>query len=184
VAVVRRGQGQPVTLFAPGGDGDNLDRRMRYADRVAGTTIGFAYESSGHFDAVAHLRRQAERDAAEVRALAAEHDAGQAIGFSRGARAIVGALAEDPRLFGRVVLVLPPGGTAAGKYSAWLESRPGCADLGTAVLVIGSRGDRGHPARVAEQWAEQLGAHLELLPPQAVRTDAGRVKTLLADFLS
>jgi hypothetical protein len=178
--------GQPLTLFAPGGAGENLDRRMRYADRVAGTKIGFAYEDSGHFNAVAHLRRQADRDAAEIRALAGEHHAGQAIGFSRGARALVGALAEDPGIFQRIVLVIPPGGTAAGKYSAWLQSLPssGCGDLGTSVLVIGHHGDRGHPIRVAQQWAEQLNAHLELLPPQAMLIDAGRVKNLLADFLN
>jgi hypothetical protein len=159
---------------------------MRYADRVVGTKIGFAYESSGHFDACAHLRRQAERDAAEVRALAGEHHVGQAIGFSRGARALVGALAEDPGMFQRIVLVIPPGGTAAGKYSAWLKSLPssGRSELSTAVLVVGNRGDRGHPVRVAQEWAEQLGAHLELLPSRAVYTDAERVQNLLAGFLN
>jgi hypothetical protein len=159
---------------------------MRYADRVAGTKIGFAYEGSGYFDACAHLRRQAERDAAEVRALADEHHAGQAIGFSRGARAIVGALAEDPGMFQRIVLVIPPGGTAAGKYSAWLESLPSAVrgELGTAALVVGNSGDRGHPVRVAQEWAEQLGAHLELLPSRAVHRDVERVQNLIADFLN
>jgi hypothetical protein len=175
-----------VTLFVPGGEGENLDRRMRYADRVAGTKIGFAYESSGHFDSVAHRRRQADRDAGEVRALAAEHHAAQAIGFSRGARALVGALDEDTGMFQRVVLVIPPGGTAAGNYSAWLKSLPisGPSELSTSVLVIGNRGDPGHPVRVAQEWAEQLGARLEILPSRTVYTDAGRVQDLLAGFLN
>jgi hypothetical protein len=121
---------------------------MRYTDRVAGTKIGFAYEQSGHFEGVAGVRRQAERDAAEVSALASEHQVTRAVGFSRGARAIVGALAEGPSLFERIALVIPPGGRAAGKYASWLESLPndGSGDLPAEVLVVGHRGDQGHPA--------------------------------------
>jgi hypothetical protein len=123
-----------VTLFVPGGQGENLVDRMRYIDRVAGTKIGFDYEQSGYFEACAHLRRQAERDAA---------------------------------------------------YATWLESLPtvGSGDLAAEVLVVGHRGDQGHPARVAQAWAEQLDAHLELLTSRAVYTDAERVTNLLADFL-
>jgi len=186
VGLVRRGRGRPLTLFAPGGEGENLADRMRYADRVAGTKIGFAYEQSGYFDAVAGVRRQAERDAAEVRAVANEHRIQRAIGFSRGARAIVGALAEAPRMFTHVALVIPPGGHAAGRYSTWLESLPvvGRAGLCAEVLVIGHRGDQGHPARRAQAWAHQLDAHLELLSSRAVHTDVEQVTKLLADFLN
>ena len=42
VGVVKRGRGRPLTLFAPGGHGENLDIRMQEADRVPGTKIGFA----------------------------------------------------------------------------------------------------------------------------------------------
>ncbi len=66
MAVVKRGRGKPFTLFAPGGQGEDLEARMRYADEVPGTKIGFAYENSGDFEALARVRRQAERDAAEV----------------------------------------------------------------------------------------------------------------------
>jgi hypothetical protein len=186
VGTVRLGSGRPLTLFAPGGEGDSLVGRMRYADRVAGTKVGFAYEQSGHFESFASVRRQADRDAAEVRAVASEHHTTQAVGFSRGARAVVGALAEDSNLFARVALVIPPGGRAAGKYATWLESRTsaGSGDLMTEVLVVGHRGDQGHPARVAQQWAGQLNAHLELLPVRAVYEDVDRVRTLLAEFLN
>jgi hypothetical protein len=172
-------------LFVPGGQGENLVDRMRYTDRVAGTKIGFAYEQSGRFEAFARVRRQADRDAAEVRAVASEHQVTRAVGFSRGARAIVGALAEGPSLFERVALVIPPGGRAAGKYATWLESLPtvGSGDLPAEVLVVGHRGDQGHPAHVAQTWAEQLNAHLELLTSRAVFTEAERVTNLLADFL-
>ena len=95
--MVKRGRGRPFTLFAPGGQGEDLEARMRYADDVAGTKIGFAYEHSEHFAPLAHIPRQAERDAAEARAVASDYQATQAIGFSRGARAVVGALA-GPRL--------------------------------------------------------------------------------------
>src|SRR4051794_39078316 len=170
MGVVTVGRGQPCTLFAPGGLGEDLDHRMRYAKSVAGTKVGFGYEHSGHFDAIASLRRQADRDAAEVLAVAVEHEATRAVGFSRGARAVVGVLAESPHQFERVALVIPPGGRAAGKYASWLESRS-AGVAGVEILVIGNRGDQGHPARVAETWAEQLGARLELLPSQAVSTD-------------
>lgn len=180
--VLKSGRGQPRTLFAPGGEGENLSHRMRYADRVKGTKIGFAYEQSGHFEGFARIRRQADRDAAEVRAVATT----RAIGFSRGARAIVGALAEDAKLFERIALVIPPGGHAAGKYATWLESLSpvGRSDLAVEILVVGQRGDQGHPARVAQTWAEQLGANLQLLPSRAVYPDARRVTDLLAEFLN
>ena len=186
MGLLRTGRGRPLTLFAPGGEGDQLPERMSYADRVRGTKIGFAYEQSGHFEAFARIRRQAERDAAEVRALAGEHGITRALGFSRGARAIVGALAEQPDLFERVALVIPPGGHAAGRYATWLESLStvGGSDLTAEVLVIGNRGDQGHPGRVAEAWAKQLRAHLELLPSRAVYTDAARVMDLLGAFFN
>ena len=82
MGTVRRGRGRPLTLFVPGGEGENLVDRMRYTDRVAGTKIGFAYEQSGHFEAFARVRRQADRDAAEVRAVASEHQVTRAVGFS------------------------------------------------------------------------------------------------------
>ena len=130
------------------------------------------------------IRREAERDAAEARLVAIDHRLTQAIGFSRGARAIVGALAEDPALFDRVALVIPPGGSAAGKYSDWLSSLSsvGRGEMAGEILVVGNRGDQGHPARVAQAWAQQLGAHLEILPPRAVYTDPERVMSLLAEF--
>ncbi len=134
---------------------------------------------------MARIRREAERDAAEARAVASDHQVTQAIGFSRGARAIVGALAEDPALFQRVALVIPPGGSAAGKYSDWLNSLTSAerGEMAAEILVLGNRGDQGHPARVAQAWAEQLGAHLEILPSRAVYTDPERVMSLLAEFL-
>jgi hypothetical protein len=180
VGVVEHGRGEPRTLFAPGGDGENLPHRMRYLERVAGTTIGFAYEHSGHFDACAGLRRQAERDAVEVALVAAEHATTRAVGFSRGARAIVGALADGPCPFERIALVIPPGGRAAGKYSAWLESSP---KVTADILVIGQRSDSGHPALVAETWADHLGAELEILLARGVEREVDLVAGLLADFL-
>lgn len=186
MALLKTGRGQPVTLFAPGGDGDHLSQRMSYADRVRGTKVGFAYEQSDYFDAVAGIRRQADRDAAEVHAVATAHGITRAIGFSRGARAIVGAIAEHPGQFERVALVIPPGGRAAGNYTAWLEARsaPGRDDLAADILVIGNRGDQDHPARVAEAWARQLDAQLELLPSRAVYTEPAKVMDLLAAFFN
>jgi dienelactone hydrolase len=186
VGVVKRGRGRPFTLFAPGGQGDDLETRMWYADQVKGTKIGFAYEDSEYFEPLARIRRQAERDAAEARAVASDHHVTQAIGFSRGARAVVGALAEDPDLFKRVALVIPPGGSAAGKYSDWLSSltSAGRREMAAEILVVGNRGDQGHPARVAQTWAEQLGAQLVILPSRAVYTEPERVTSLLSEFFA
>lgn len=157
---------------------------MRYASRVAGTKIGFVYEQSGHFERVAHLRRQADRDAAEVRELAKEHRTSQAIGFSRGARALVGALKDDAELFQRIALVIPPMRLrVAQHYEIWLDSLPrGGADLSAEILVVGHTGDHGHPSVEAETWAEHLGATLEMLDSKAVATDPERVDRILADF--
>jgi hypothetical protein len=84
------------------------------------------------------------------------------------------------------VLVIPPGGRAAGKYSTWLTSltSTGRYGLTAEILVVGQRGDQGHPARVAEVWSEQLGAHLEILPPRTIQAGSGRLASLLAEFLS
>jgi hypothetical protein len=133
MGIVTRGRGRPLTLFVPGGEGDNLIHRMRYADLVAGTKIGFAYEQSGHFGPFASIRRQAERDAADVRAVAHEHQVTRAIGFSRGARAIVGALAEDASL-----------GPAAGL--GFRRSRFATIVRTDPVWRSPSANDRGHRA--------------------------------------
>lgn len=186
MSVLKRGRGQPRTLFAPGGTGENLDARMQYASSVAGTKIGFVYEQSGLFERVAHIRRQADRDAAEVRELAKQQRTTQAIGFSRGARALVGALKDDVELFERVALVIPPMRLrVAQNYELWLDSlTPGGAGLSAEILVIGHTGDRGHPASEAEAWAEQLGARLEMLPSRTVSTDPDQVDRVLADFFN
>ena len=46
MGVVTGGSGSPVTFFAPVGEEKNLVERMRCADRLAGTTIGFARDSA------------------------------------------------------------------------------------------------------------------------------------------
>ena len=187
MSLLKRGRGHPLTLFAPGGDGDNLAGRMSYADRVKGTKIGFAYGQSAHSETTARIRRQADRDAAEVLALAHEHKLKRAIGFSRGARAIVGALAEEPGVFLQIALAIPPRGTAAGRWMPWLESLSQLsvrASLSADILVIADRVDAGHPVDVAEFWAKQLGARLEVHPPRSLSTDPERMKDELADFLN
>lgn len=187
MSIVKVGRGKPLTLFAPGGNGDNLAGRMSYADLVKGTKIGFAYGHSGHFGSIARIRRQADRDAAEVLALANEHKIKRAIGFSRGARAIVGALAEDAGVFERIALVIPPRGTTAGKWMPWLESlsQPNArANLSAEILVIADHVDAGHPVHVAQFWAEQLGASLKIHPPRTLFAEPEQMMNLLADFLN
>jgi hypothetical protein len=137
---------------------------------VRGTRLSFYHEESGHFDRVPPLRRQAERDAEEARLVADAGGATRALGISRGARALVGMLARDPGRFERVVLVVPPGDLRppALSYRVWLDSLPAAASgppaPKTEFLVLGLKGDRGHPARAAEEWAGRLGARLEIFP--------------------
>ena len=164
MAVLKVGRGKPVTIIARGQSYSAADA-LGYGRGVRGARVSFDYEDSGYFARFGKPRRQAERDAAEVLAVATDRGASQAIGLSRGARAVVGAMADVPDLFERVVLVLPPGGHAAGRYAPWLESlsqkpRP---ELSADVLVIARRGDAGHPVRVAEEWSTALGGALEVL---------------------
>ena len=187
--VIRRGRGRPVTLIAPGGNTDGVRRAetvQAYGAGVAGTKVSFDYQHSGHFASFARIRREAERDAAEVLALADQYDATRAIGISRGARAIVGVLAEVPLRFERVVLLLPPGGHAAGRYYTWLEAlaEAGGDPVSADILVIGQRGDQGHPARTATQWAERLGARLDVFPSRGFYTEPACVRLLITEFLN
>jgi hypothetical protein len=53
------------------------------------------------------------------------------------------------------------------------------------VLVVGQRGDRGHPARVAEEWADRLGARLELFPSGGLLTaHLERFRSVLTGFMN
>lgn len=185
---VRVGRGRPVTVFAPGEFHDEPRAMAQLRDAahgVRGTRILFDYEHSGHFDEVPPLRRQAERDAAEFLAVARAHSASQAMGISRGARAVLGAVAEEPALFERVVLALPPGGNAVGYFREWLAGlTPDRSLLAAEVLVLGLLGDRWHPAVVAEAWAKKLGARLlvfdQRVDPAAYERLAEEARTFLS----
>jgi hypothetical protein len=166
--VFREGSGSPVTIFASGGPGlGNLSAARLLGARVKGTRAYFEYSRVEPWTPGRVPRREAERDAAEARAVADRFRATQAAGSSRGARALLGVLAEDPARFERVVLDLPPSGTAAGRYREWLKTLP--PDPTTPpteadILILAWRGDSGHAAAVAEEWATCLGATLKQFP--------------------
>ncbi len=166
---------EPVTLLVPGGRGSLpaatiLNGVRWFGEGIRGVQETFYYGESGDFDNLPPLRREGERDAAETRAVADASGATRALGISRGARALVGLLAQDPGRFERVVLVVPPGDLRPPplSYRVWLDSLPVAASGppagGTEYLVLGLKGDRGHPARTAEEWAGRLGARLEIFP--------------------
>ena len=185
---VRVGRGQPVTLFAPGEfrePDQGIAQLQHAAADVRGTRLLFYYEQSGYFPEVPPLRRQAERDAAEVLALTHGRRATRALGISRGARAVLGALADDPTAFERVVLVLPPGGNAVGYFREWLRNlAPGHSPVTAAVQVLGMRGDSAHPARVAEEWAHQLGAQLAVFDKRGVDAGPDALRRAATEFLN
>jgi hypothetical protein len=190
---VRRGRGRPITVFASGQGAEIADTEALAAG-VRGTQAFFEYDSVAPWAAsdVApsprRPRREADRDADEVLAVADHYGASRAVGISRGARAIIGALAEEPDRFDRVALVLPPGGHAVGRYAPWLAARaagPPPPPVRADLLVIGQRGDRVHPAALAEQWAQLLPARLEVFPSGGIFVrHAERYHALLADFMN
>lgn len=190
MGVARKGRGQPVTVFAPGhGRAVDVTQEWIRGLGIEGTRLFFEYEHSGHFDETRGVRRQADRDAVETAAVARAGRATQAVGFSRGARAVVGALARERGLFRRAVLVWPPMGWAAGDYSSWVGHEKlvpdRVVDPGAEVLVIAQRLDRDHPLKMAEQWAGALGARLEVFPSDGLLWVAHRQRfgALLGDFL-
>lgn len=75
-----------------------------------------------------------------------------------GAGKITAEVSGDQELFGG-------GGTAAGRYREWLAELPSKATspvTDAEILVLAHAGDTGHPLTVAEDWADRLGASLEV----------------------
>lgn len=184
--VLRIGRGGPVTVFASGARAAIADTRM-WDVGLRGTRVFFEYGSIAPWgDGRPRPRREADRDAEELRALAGEHRATRLVGVSRGARAVLGALAREPARFERIALIVPPGGRAPGQYASWLGTLApdGAGATSADILVIGRRGDRGHPARLAREIAERLSARLELLPSgDVLTTHRDAIRGLLAEFL-
>lgn len=191
MSAVRRGRGRPVTVFAPGhGRSVEVSEQWVKGLGIKGTRLFFEYERSGYLDLPRGIRRQADRDAFEVCAVAEEGGATRAVGFSRGARAVVGAMIRDVGRFERVVLVWPPGGWAAGDYVSWVghdkvvpehEVSPGAE-----VLLLAQQIDRDHSVKLAEQWAWALGARLEVFPPDGLLWDVHRerFRSVVSGFLN
>jgi hypothetical protein len=157
---------------------------------LKGTRLFFEYEQTGRLPTAPRIRRKADRDAFEVSAVAEEGRATQAVGFSRGARAVVGAMTQDPGLFERVLLVWPPNGWAAGNYASWVgheKLKPErVVEHSAEVLIVAQQLDRDHPIAMAEQWASALGARLEIFPPKGLLWDEHRdhFKDVVAGFLN
>ena len=191
MSVARKGRGYPVTVFAPGhGRAVEVTQEWVQGLALSGTKLFFEYERSGHFERTREIRRKADRDAFEVCAVAEDGRATRAVGFSRGARAVVGALIRDAGRFERVVLVWPPGGWAAGDYAAWVgHEKVGperVVQPGAEVMVVAQPIDRDHSLKMAEQWAWALGGRLEVFPADGLLWQAHRerFKAVLAGFLN
>lgn len=84
----------------------------------------------------------------------------------------------------------PPGGWAAGNYVSWVgheKLRPErVVQTGAQVLIVAQQIDRGHPVKVAEQWAWALGARLEVFPPEGLLWEDHRdqFKAVVGGFLN
>jgi hypothetical protein len=165
---VKRGSGGPVTVIAVGGSGTgDIGQVVFWSHGIDGSQVGFEYGKVAPWIPDRPPRREADRDAAEARAVVDRFGATQAIGSSRGARALLGVLANGVTRLERVVLAIPPGGTAAGRYRDWLAELPQRATApvtDAAILIPAFGGDSSHPLTLAEEWAERLGARLEVFP--------------------
>ena len=194
MSVARRGKGRPVTVFAPGGPGHGaaVEVVQQWVRSLAltGTRLFFQYEQSGHFELARGIRRQADRDAFEVCGVAEKGRATRAVGFSRGARAVVGALIRDAERFERVVLIWPPGGWAAGDYASWVgheKLKPErVVEPRAKVLVVAQQFDRDHSVKMAEQWAWALGGRLEVFPASGLMWEEHRerFRAVVGGFLN
>lgn len=98
-----RGSGEPVTVFAHGLGADIADTRP-LGSGVDGTKV--FYTARAH-DGVAVERFDYAVLAADLRAVADEHDATRALGVSMGAGALCHLIAETPDRFARLVFFLP-----------------------------------------------------------------------------
>jgi 3-oxoadipate enol-lactonase len=99
------GAGEPVTVFAHGLAGGIADTRP-LGSGVTGRKIFFQFRGHGRSDAPSRPINYADL-AADLRAVADEFGATQAVGVSLGAAALCRLLAQTPDRFNRVVFFLP-----------------------------------------------------------------------------
>lgn len=100
-----RGNGAPTTVFAHGLAG-SIDETRTFGSGVDGTRVFFHFR--GHGATVGGEGRWHYKEmAAELRAVTAMFGATRALGVSLGAGAVLRAAVSTPRLFDRLVLVLP-----------------------------------------------------------------------------
>ena len=124
-------------------------------------------------------------DAGEVLAVSAELGAFAGHwALSSGRCAVIGAMAEVPDLFERVVLVLPPGGGTrqVAMRRGWRPCRrshalgrtPRLSSLHAAAIAT-------IPVGVAAEWTQALGGALEVLTRSEF---AERISRLITGFLN
>src|SRR5688572_3174205 len=151
----RHGSGLPVTVVAPG-RGATVPEMRAVASGITGTKVFLSAPG-------------------DLRAVAREVAATQALGASMGARALVLALAEEPELFSRNIFYLPAP-----------VAVPPLDRVTGQCLVIGQEGDDVHPATVARELAAACrDVRLNPFPePGGLLTHRRALRALLRDFVS
>lgn len=150
--LLRRGHGDPVTLFAHG-LGSGVAETRALASGVPGTRVFLPFDLTGGRFSYAALAAQL--------AAAADHSAATgAVGASMGAGALCALLAGTPDRFARCVFFLPA-----------VLDRPRTAEAANRLDELAAAAGAGDRPRVAELVAAEL-------PPESRGTAEGRRYTL------
>jgi pimeloyl-ACP methyl ester carboxylesterase len=171
------GSGTPVTVFAHGLVGSVAETRP-FGGGVRGTRVFFHFRGYGE-SPPPPPHWSYEDLAADLAEVADATGASRAVGVSLGAGAILRLLAEQPRRFERLVLVLPAGldQPRPATVSRLLRQAADAAEAGdragltNAVLAMQPSTVRARPEVVA--WAERRARQLAGTPvTQAMRAFA------------
>lgn len=192
--LVTTGSGLPATVFAHGLTG-SIPTTRPFGSGVPGSRTFMHFR--GHGASAAGSAPGTYVDLAEdLRAVADQVGATQALGVSVGAGALCSLLARTPLRFSKVVFVLPavldrPRTDGAMEGLALptgvpLTDRRTLRAVSASTLVIAQEQDTAHPVWVAEQLAASLPhAELEILAPGGILLrHRALMRDLIGGFLS
>jgi len=191
---ITTGSGLPATVFAHG-LGGSIEETRPFGSGVRGSRTFFHFRGYGASAAPDTPWTYAAL-AEELRAVADQVGATQALGVSMGAAALCNLLAQTPLRFERLVFVLPaildrprtdgaPDGLVLSA-AVPVTDRAVLAAVTVPALVIAQGEDLEHPVWVAEQLAASLpDARLEVMPPGGILLrHRGVMRELIGGFLS
>jgi pimeloyl-ACP methyl ester carboxylesterase len=186
IEVLRAGEGEPVTVFAHG-LASSIAQTRPFGSGVPGTRVYLHFRGHGRTEAPPPERTPWTYAAlaAELRAVADQVGATQALGVSLGSHALLPLVAGDPTRFERLVFVLPaaidgPSPSSHGGPMADLVDRRDVEGLARMLVAWQPPAIQGLPAiRVwARRHADEiagtaLATALRELPEQVPLPEGG-----------